>query len=305
MSAFASFLRLELAEARRSRWLAFTVVLYATLTTAFVWLGLRESTVLGFTGLSRVLLNLANAVLLMFPLLVLVATHGAVVRARSSGFCELMLTQPVRRGSWFGALLAARLLVLAGPMVVLLVGCLVGSAFLEADENLGLVAFKSLTICVALISAFVGLGLLISSWAKNVERALVWALLLFVVTAALHDVLLITVLLRTSLPPQVVFALGDLTIFAVTSDTISDMPSQLSALDLVGDVGVIYQRMRPEGVGNGQSMAAGATVSAEVVAQDRGPKIIVFKKKRRQNYRRKNGHRQDITVLRITDITAA
>ncbi|HYH23621.1 MAG TPA: 50S ribosomal protein L21, partial [Azospirillum sp.] len=50
---------------------------------------------------------------------------------------------------------------------------------------------------------------------------------------------------------------------------------------------------------------AGATVAAEVVAQDRGPKIIVFKKKRRQNYRRKNGHRQDLTVLRITGINGA
>src|ERR1700744_5492016 len=56
---------------------------------------------------------------------------------------------------------------------------------------------------------------------------------------------------------------------------------------------------------NGTPLISGASVSAEVVAQDRGPKIIVFKKKRRQNYRRKNGHRQDITVLRIKDITAA
>ena len=55
----------------------------------------------------------------------------------------------------------------------------------------------------------------------------------------------------------------------------------------------------------GTPLISGATVSAEVVAQDRGPKIIVFKKKRRQNYRRKNGHRQDITVLRIKDISAA
>ena len=55
----------------------------------------------------------------------------------------------------------------------------------------------------------------------------------------------------------------------------------------------------------GTPLVAGATVSAEVIAQDRGPKVIIFKKKRRQNYRRKNGHRQDLTVLRITDITAA
>lgn len=55
----------------------------------------------------------------------------------------------------------------------------------------------------------------------------------------------------------------------------------------------------------GTPVVAGASVTAEVIAQDRGPKLIVFKKKRRQNYRRKNGHRQDITVLRITGITAA
>lgn len=55
----------------------------------------------------------------------------------------------------------------------------------------------------------------------------------------------------------------------------------------------------------GLPFVAGASVAAEVVAQDRGPKIIVFKKKRRKNYRRKNGHRQDITVLRITGINAA
>jgi large subunit ribosomal protein L21 len=55
----------------------------------------------------------------------------------------------------------------------------------------------------------------------------------------------------------------------------------------------------------GTPLIAGATVSAEVIAQDRGPKVIIFKKKRRQNYRRKNGHRQDLTVLRITEISAA
>lgn len=55
----------------------------------------------------------------------------------------------------------------------------------------------------------------------------------------------------------------------------------------------------------GAPTVSGAKVTAEVVAQARAPKITVFKKKRRQNYRRKKGHRQDITILRITDIKAA
>lgn len=61
-------------------------------------------------------------------------------------------------------------------------------------------------------------------------------------------------------------------------------------------------------VGEGAEAKAGAPfvegvcVAGEVVEQTRGDKVLVFKKKRRQNYRRTNGHRQDLTVVRITDI---
>ncbi|MGD9502787.1 MAG: 50S ribosomal protein L21, partial [Methyloceanibacter sp.] len=52
----------------------------------------------------------------------------------------------------------------------------------------------------------------------------------------------------------------------------------------------------------GSPTIAGAMVAAEVLAQTRSDKIVVFKKKRRANYRRKKGHRQLLTALRITEI---
>jgi large subunit ribosomal protein L21 len=52
----------------------------------------------------------------------------------------------------------------------------------------------------------------------------------------------------------------------------------------------------------GAPTVAGATVAAEVLDQARGPKIIAFKKRRRKNSRRKIGHRQEFTLLRITEI---
>jgi large subunit ribosomal protein L21 len=52
----------------------------------------------------------------------------------------------------------------------------------------------------------------------------------------------------------------------------------------------------------GSPTIAGAMVAAEVISQTRGDKIVVFKKKRRKNYRRKKGHRQLLTALRITEI---
>jgi large subunit ribosomal protein L21 len=52
----------------------------------------------------------------------------------------------------------------------------------------------------------------------------------------------------------------------------------------------------------GAPLVAGACVGASVIAQAQGDKVLVFKKKRRHNHRRKNGHRQDLTILRITEI---
>ena len=54
----------------------------------------------------------------------------------------------------------------------------------------------------------------------------------------------------------------------------------------------------------GAPLVPGATVTATVVAQDRLDKIVIFKKRRRQNSRRKNGHRQHVTVLRVAGISA-
>jgi len=55
-------------------------------------------------------------------------------------------------------------------------------------------------------------------------------------------------------------------------------------------------------VTTGSPLVDGATVAAEVVEHDRGPRIIVFRKRRRQNSRRRAGHRQDLTVLKVTEI---
>ena len=52
----------------------------------------------------------------------------------------------------------------------------------------------------------------------------------------------------------------------------------------------------------GAPLVKGAVVAAEVIEQTRADKIIVFKKQRRKNYRRRNGHRQALTVLRVTEI---
>jgi large subunit ribosomal protein L21 len=60
-----------------------------------------------------------------------------------------------------------------------------------------------------------------------------------------------------------------------------------------------------QGVTLGKPVVEGASVTATVIAQDKLDTVIIFKKRRRQNSRRKNGHRQPVTVLRVSGINAA
>lgn len=76
---------------------------------------------------------------------------------------------------------------------------------------------------------------------------------------------------------------------------------------LAGSVGdtIVLGDVLLAGEGADLKSTDGLSVSAEIVAQGRGEKIIVFKKKRRHNYRRRNGHRQYHTLLKIVAIGAA
>jgi large subunit ribosomal protein L21 len=73
---------------------------------------------------------------------------------------------------------------------------------------------------------------------------------------------------------------------------------------LAGDAGqtITLGDVLLAGEGSELRSTEGLTVSAEIIAQAKADKVIVFKKRRRHNYRRKNGHRQQHTILRITAI---
>lgn len=227
--------RLELADALRSRWVVFTAAVYGAVFAAFIWLGLRESTVLGFTGLSRVVLNVANAVVIAVPLVALVASSQTVVRARTSGFFELVLAQPCRRQDWLVAVIGSRILVVLGPLVVILLGTLVLGQFAGADKTLAPLVLRSLAVTAALSWAFLGIGLVASVFARTPERATVYSLLAWVVGAALHDFALIGALLRFRLAPEAVFALAALNpVEAARVALLSGVDPELGVLGPVG-----------------------------------------------------------------------
>ena len=81
--------------------------------------------------------------------------------------------------------------------------------------------------------------------------------------------------------------------------TVMSLPGEAGEVLTFGEVLSFFDG---ETTAFGAPMVEGASVAAEIVAQKRGPKVIAFKKRRRQNSRRKRGHRQDLTIVRITEI---
>jgi ABC-2 type transport system permease protein len=227
-------LRLELADVVRSRWLAFVLLTYALVFGVFGWLGLRESSVLGFTGLSRVVLNSANAIVVVLPLVTLVATSQAVVRARTTGLFELLLSQPCRASEWFAAATVARVIVLAGPLIAALL-LILGMGMLTGEVEATSVALRAGATSFALIVGFAGVGMWLSAYSRTAERAVVLSLLVWLWASALHDLALVGLLLELRIEPRIVFALAALNpVEAARLALLSSIDPELSVLGTVG-----------------------------------------------------------------------
>ena len=83
------------------------------------------------------------------------------------------------------------------------------------------------------------------------------------------------------------------------------MPNDVIKIEkIAGEAGseIIFNEVLAMDETVGTPFISGASVKGKIVKQAKDAKVIVFKKKRRQNYRRKNGHRQNITIVKITDL---
>lgn len=200
--------RLDLAEVLRSRWLVFCLVVHAALAGTFVLVGLRESGVVGFTGMGRALMSWSHALLFLLPLLALSATGQVVNAARDDGSLELLLSNPVSRAGYFVGTSLVRVAALVLPLVVAMpLVALVGAfAFGQAVPWSFLV--RGVVVSTALLLCFTAIGLCVSTLVRNQAKALMTTILLWVAGAVLIDFGLIGVMLQWELPPQAVFALA-------------------------------------------------------------------------------------------------
>ena len=227
--------RLDLGEVLRSRWLLFCLAVYGLLGAVFVGIGVRESSVIEFTGTGRVLFSLCHALVLLLPLLALLATGQVVNRARDDGSLELFFSHPIGRSSYLVGVTAIRFAALALPLAAVMLGLAVLGRLAFGEAVPWAFLARTLAICTALLAAFVGLGLATSVWVRQPARAMTALLLLWAGAVALLDVAGIALLLRWRLPAQGVFLLAAANpVQAARLGLLSSAEPTLAALGPVG-----------------------------------------------------------------------
>lgn len=231
----AAVARLDLVEVFQSRWLVFQNALYVLLAGLFLLVGLRESSVLGFTGMSRLLLSLCNALVLILPLLALTASGLVVNRHREDGTLELLFSLPVGRGEYFAAISVTRYLVLLAPLLVLMPALGLVDRFASGRSVPWEFIVRSLVISATLLWGFTGLGLAISTLVRNRTKALMYVLLLWIVCVAGLDFGLMGLMLQWRLNAQSVFILSGLN--PVQCSRLALLSTAEPSLAILGPVG--------------------------------------------------------------------
>jgi len=227
--------RLDLGDIVRSRWMVFCAVVYGLLGAAFVLVGMRESMVLGFSGMGRVLMSMVHALLLLLPLLALTATGQVINRARDDGTLELLFTLPMRRGTYFAAVSLTRYLVLIVPLLVVMGFMALLGRFAFGQEMSWAFLAQAMGICAAVVLAFVGLGIAVSTLVRSQTKAVIWTLLFWAAGVALLDFGLVGLMLKWRLNAETVFLIASLNpVQAARMALLAGASPELSVLGPVG-----------------------------------------------------------------------
>ncbi|MBI3446022.1 MAG: ABC transporter permease subunit, partial [Magnetospirillum sp.] len=116
MNALYLTARLDIAESLRSRWFMFYSIVFGGIVVLLFVFGLTESRVLGFTGLSRLLVTYIQLCVAILPVFILITTVRSVAGDRDAGVFEYMLSLPVPLAAWFWGKMIGRFVVVFLPV---------------------------------------------------------------------------------------------------------------------------------------------------------------------------------------------
>jgi len=199
--------RLDVGESLRARWFAVYAALFGGIVAMLFVFGLTESRILGFMGLSRLLVTYIQLCMAILPIFVLITTVRSVAGDREAGVFEYLLSLPVGLGAWFWGRMLGRFLVVYLP-VLLAMGAAAGWASYSGIEVPWALFGLYAALLAALSACFLGLAMGISAVARTVDVAQGAAFALWLVLILFLDLILLGVLIQQRVAAETVVGLA-------------------------------------------------------------------------------------------------
>ncbi len=207
MNTFFQVTLADFKESIRARWfLIYSLIFGGAVILLFV-LGITESSVLGFTGLSRLLITYIQLCVAILPILILVSTVRSVVGDKESNILEYFLSMPISLGAYFWGKMLSRFFLVFIPISSALLGAIIWGMFKNLSIPWHIAGFYAILLGT-LSWCFLGLGMFISTLVKKQEWGLGLSLLIWLVLLLFIDVILIGVMLQHQLKESAIVAVS-------------------------------------------------------------------------------------------------
>jgi len=192
---------LDISESLRARWfLLYTTVFGGIIVLLFVF-GLTESRIMGFTGLTRLLLTYIQLCMAILPVFVLISTVRSVAGDREAGVFEYLLSLPVSLSAWYWGKMLGRFLVIFLPVFLAMVAAVAWALWRKVAVPWDLFALYT-GLLIALAWCFLGMGMLISSIARSVDIAQGTAFFIWLFLLLFLDLILLGLMIREQFAPE-------------------------------------------------------------------------------------------------------
>lgn len=198
---------LDLKESIRANWFIVYSLVFGGLIALFFIAGITESQVMGFSGLSRLLLMYIQVTIVILPIFILITTVRSISGDRDSHILEYMLSFPISLKQYYWGKIIGRFITVFLPVFMAMAFAILYGVFKGAEVPLSLF-FLYTALLFAMSSAFLGIAFFISSIVKSSEMALGISFFVWIFLLAFIDIALISLMMQQRVNAVVIISIA-------------------------------------------------------------------------------------------------
>ena len=198
---------LDLKESIRANWFMVYSLVFGGLIALFFIAGITESQVMGFSGLSRLLLMYIQVTIVILPIFILITTVRSISGDRDSHILEYMLSFPISLKQYYWGKVFGRFITVFLPVFMAMVFAIVYGMFKGADVPWS-IFFLYTGLLFAMSSAFLGIAFFISSIVKSSEMALGISFFIWIFLLAFIDIALISLMMQQRMNTELIIGIA-------------------------------------------------------------------------------------------------